>query len=188
VRGVRRISGPPRRRFRRAQPKPDWGLKRPKALAPRIATKAPTARSCLDSADHAGTESLPTRRWREPDSNPRSRHPTALVAAHIRPIIVPTPRRSSAAALADGFVPLESDRRHCRIRLHRCLTRACTLPQGRSDSRKSPAHPSTICRHRNPKGGVVASAWSLQAFAAECSPFAARKGSRVTTTRRHARS
>src|SRR5271168_2990269 len=35
--------------------------------------------------------------------------PPALVAAHIRPIIVPTPRRSSAAALADGFVPLESD-------------------------------------------------------------------------------
>ena len=32
-------------------------------------------------------------------------------AAPIRPIIVPTPRRSSAAALADGFVPFESDRR-----------------------------------------------------------------------------
>ena len=29
MRGVRRISGPSRRRFRRAQPKPDWGLKRP---------------------------------------------------------------------------------------------------------------------------------------------------------------
>jgi hypothetical protein len=61
-----------------------------------------------------------TRRWREPDSNPQS-HPT-LVAAHIRPIIVPTPRRSSAAALADGFVPLDSDRRHSRIRLHRSRT------------------------------------------------------------------
>jgi hypothetical protein len=59
---------------------------------------------------NAGTESLRTRSWREPDSNPRS-HPTALAAAHIRPMFVPTPRRSSAAALADGFVPLESDRR-----------------------------------------------------------------------------
>jgi hypothetical protein len=57
-----------------------------------------------------GTESSRTRCWREPGSNPRS-HPTALAAAHIRPMFVPTPRRSSAAALADGFVPLESDRR-----------------------------------------------------------------------------
>jgi hypothetical protein len=68
-----------------------------------------------------------THRWREPDSNPRS-HPTALVAAHIPPIIDATSRRSSAAALADGFVPLESDRRHSRIRLHRSRTLVISVP------------------------------------------------------------
>jgi hypothetical protein len=33
-----------------------------------------------------------------------------------------------AAALADGFVPLESDRRHCRIRLHRTRTLVISVP------------------------------------------------------------
>jgi hypothetical protein len=42
--------------------------------------------------------------------------------------MVPTPRRSSAAALAVGFVPLESDRRHCRIRLHRSRTVVISFP------------------------------------------------------------
>jgi hypothetical protein len=87
------------------------------APPPRRSPRAPCARFLLSR----GTESLLTLRWREPDSNPRS-HPTTLVAAHIPPIIDATPRRSSAAALADGFVPLESDRRHCRIRLHRSRT------------------------------------------------------------------
>jgi hypothetical protein len=37
--------------------------------------------------------------------------PTSPLAAHIRPIIVPMPRRCSGAARADGFVPLEPGRR-----------------------------------------------------------------------------
>jgi hypothetical protein len=49
-------------------------------------------------------------------------------STHIRPIIVPRPRRCSTAALADGFVPLESDRRHCRIRLHRSRTLVISVP------------------------------------------------------------
>jgi hypothetical protein len=85
--------------------------------------------------------SFVTPRWREPDSNPRS-HPTALVVAHIRPIIVPTPRRSSAAALADGLVPLESDRRHCRIRLHRSRTLVISFPF-------CPKRPASTCRTRS---------------------------------------
>jgi hypothetical protein len=51
-----------------------------------------------------------------------------LVAAQIRAIIVPTPRRASAAALADGFVPLESDRLIARIRLYRSRTLIISVP------------------------------------------------------------
>jgi len=78
-----------------------------KAIVRRDAGEIPAGHSEIRPQSQVRT-GLPA--GREPDSNPRS-HPTALAAAHIRPIIVPTPRRSSAAALADGFVPLESDRR-----------------------------------------------------------------------------
>jgi hypothetical protein len=63
---------------------------------------------------------------RLPHSVSRS-HPTALAAAHIRPMFVPTPRRSSAAALADGrhSNPIGV---HCRIRLHRSRTLVISVP------------------------------------------------------------
>ena len=108
-----------------------------------------TIRRILPQA-HSVKRHSPITAWSEPRRNVRSplgsarsttgaHHPVwrfaldsptrpLLVAAQIRAIIVPTPRRSSAAALADGFVPLESDRRHCRIRLHQSRTLVISVP------------------------------------------------------------
>jgi hypothetical protein len=59
-------------------------------------------------------------------AHPDPRGPHAHVGRRRRQISIELPW--PAAALADGFVPLESDRRHCRIRLHRSRTLVISVP------------------------------------------------------------
>jgi hypothetical protein len=62
--------------------------------------------------------------WSSAVSRPWRAYPH--VGRRLRQISIELPW--PAAALADGFVPLESDRRHCRIRLHRSRTLVISFP------------------------------------------------------------